>query len=229
MILKKISIVEDEPLVREELALLLTNNGYEAIPVTSFEDVTAEILETSPDLVLLDINLPNKNGYQICRELKNRSAIPIVILTSKDQLADELNALELGADEFITKPYRSERLLLRVSNVLRRYEGRSNMIEGPNFLMDRNTFTLYIDGDSVILPKNQGKILETLLVGRGEIVTKEKLCEALWGTSEFIDENALQVNLTRLKKTMSTLGMSCKIDVVRGQGYRFEDASEAGK
>lgn len=229
MILKKISIVEDEPLVREELALLLTNNGYEAIQVTSFEDVTAEILETSPDLVLLDINLPNKNGYQICRELKNRSAIPIVILTSKDQLADELNALELGADEFITKPYRSERLLLRVSNVLRRYEGRSNMIEGPNFLMDRNTFTLYIDGDSVILPKNQGKILETLLVGRGEIVTKEKLCEALWGTSEFIDENALQVNLTRLKKTMSTLGMSCKIDVVRGQGYRFEDASEAGK
>ena len=77
MILKKISIVEDEPLVREELALLLTNNGYEAIQVTSFEDVTAEILETSPDLVLLDINLPNKNGYQICRELKNRSAIPI--------------------------------------------------------------------------------------------------------------------------------------------------------
>ena len=229
MILKKISIVEDDPLVREELALLLTNNGYEAIQITSFEDVTAEILETSPDLVLLDINLPNKNGYQICRELKNRSAIPIVILTSKDQLADELNALELGADEFITKPYRSERLLLRVSNVLRRYEGRSNMIEGPNFLMDRNTFTLYIDGDSVILPKNQGKILETLLVGRGEIVTKEKLCEALWGTSEFIDENALQVNLTRLKKTMSTLGMSCKIDVVRGQGYRFEDASEAGK
>ena len=227
--MKKISIVEDEPLVREELALLLTNNGYEAIQVTSFEDVTAEILETSPDLVLLDINLPNKNGYQICRELKNRSAIPIVILTSKDQLADELNALELGADEFITKPYRSERLLLRVSNVLRRYEGRSNMIEGPNFLMDRNTFTLYIDGDSVILPKNQGKILETLLVGRGEIVTKEKLCEALWGTSEFIDENALQVNLTRLKKTMATLGMSCKIDVVRGQGYRFEDASEAGK
>ena len=227
--MKKISIVEDDPLVREELALLLTNNGYEAIQITSFEDVTAEILETSPDLVLLDINLPNKNGYQICRELKNRSAIPIVILTSKDQLADELNALELGADEFITKPYRSERLLLRVSNVLRRYEGRSNMIEGPNFLMDRNTFILYIDGDSVILPKNQGKILETLLVGRGEIVTKEKLCEALWGTSEFIDENALQVNLTRLKKTMSTLGMSCKIDVVRGQGYRFEDASEAGK
>ena len=75
--MKKISIVEDEPLVREELALLLTNNGYEAIQVTSFEDVTAEILETSPDLVLLDINLPNKNGYQICRELKNRSAIPI--------------------------------------------------------------------------------------------------------------------------------------------------------
>ena len=229
MILKKISIVEDEPLVREELALLLKNNGYDAIEVTSFEDVMAEILETSPDLVLLDINLPNKNGYQICRELKNRSAIPIVILTSKDQLADELNALELGADEFITKPYRSERLLLRVANVLRRYEGRSNMIEGPNFLMDRNTFTLYIDGDSVILPKNQGKILETLLVGRGEIVTKEKLCEALWGTSEFIDENALQVNLTRLKKTMATLGMSCKIDVVRGQGYRFEDASEADR
>ena len=219
--MKKISIVEDEPLVREELALLLENNGYAVYQVSSFEDVTGEILHDSPDLVLLDINLPDKSGYQICRELKNKSSIPVVILTSRDQLADELNALEIGADEFMTKPYRSEKLLLRISNVLRRYEGRSNMIEGPNFLMDRQTYTLFIDGNSVILPKNQGKILETLLQGRGGPVSKEDLCAAVWGTSEFIDENALQVNLTRLKKTVSTLGLDCRIEPVRGKGYQI--------
>ena len=219
--LKKISVVEDEPLVREELALLLENNGYMVCQVSSFDDVTGEILKDSPDLVLLDINLPGKSGYQICRELKNKSSIPVVILTSKDQLADELNALEIGADEFMTKPYRSERLLLRISNVLRRYEGRSNMIEGPNFLMDRQTYTLFIDGNSVILPKNQGKVLETLLQGRGGPVSKEELCAAVWGTSEFIDENALQVNLTRLKKTVISLGLDCKIEPVRGKGYQI--------
>ena len=150
----------------------------------------------------------------------------MVMLTSRDQLPDELHALELGADEYITKPYRKERLLARVANVLRRYEGRQNMLEGPGFFLDRGTYTLFIDGTSVLLPKNQGKILETLMLDLGSVVSKETLCEAVWGTSEFIDENALQVNLTRLKKTMSGLPMKLQITAERGVGYKLESLSE---
>lgn len=137
-------------------------------------------------------------------------------------MRDELQALALGADEYLTKPCRKERLLARVANVLKRYEGRSNLLEGEEFLLDRQTYTLYIHNTSVVLPKNQGKLLETFLSHLSRTVTKEDLCMALWGTTEFIDENALQVNLTRLKKTMTGLGMKQKILPVRGVGYRLE-------
>ncbi|MCR5618204.1 MAG: response regulator transcription factor [Clostridiales bacterium] len=224
--MKRICVVEDEELVREELSSMLEKSGYIVSTVDSFDDVTSDILKSSPDLVLLDINLPNMSGFQICRELKNKSSVPVVILTSRDDLRDELNALELGADEFMTKPYRKERLLLRISNVLKRYEGRSNLIEGPGFLLDKLTYTLYIDGTSVILPKNQGKIIEVLLRKRGEEVSRQEISEEVWGTSEFIDENALQVNLTRLKKTMASLNMNCTVVAVRGKGYKIVELEE---
>ncbi|HAU51561.1 MAG TPA: DNA-binding response regulator, partial [Clostridiales bacterium] len=135
--MKHIAVVEDEKMVAMELASMLEKEGYQVTRVKDFSRVTEEVLALAPDLLLLDINLPEKSGFQICREVKNRSAIPVVVLTSRDQLPDELHALELGADEFITKPYRKERLLARIANVLRRYEGRSNMLEGPGFLLDR--------------------------------------------------------------------------------------------
>lgn len=224
--MKHIAIVEDEVMVAEELASMLKKEGYLTTRIEDFSEVSEEVLALRPDLLLLDINLPEKSGFQICREIKNRSSIPVVVLTSRDQLPDELHALKLGADEFITKPYRKERLLARIGNVLRRYEGRSNMLEGPGFLLDRGTFTLFIDGTSVLLPKNQGRILETLLLDFGNVVPKDALCEAIWGTSEFIDENALQVNLTRLKKTMAGLPMKVRLETERGVGYRLTAQEE---
>ena len=144
-------------------------------------------------------------------------------------MKDELFALELGADEYLTKPCRKERLLARISNVLKRYEGRSNLLEGDGFLLDRQTYTLYINGRSVVLPKNQGKILETLLIQDGRMATKQELCRALWGTEEYIDENALQVNLTRLKKPIAGLDMNLQIETVRGVGHRLvRKGKEAG-
>lgn len=219
--MKHIALVEDEDMMREELEVILQKAGYRTSGITDFENAAAVILAASPDLVLLDLNLPGMGGFQICRELKQKSSIPVLVLTSRDQLQDELHALDLGADEFLTKPCRKERLLARVSNVLKRYEGRNNLLEGNGFLLDRQTYTLYIHNQSVILPQNQGKILEIFLEHGSDIVTKEELCIALWGTAEFIDENALQVNLTRLKKTMANLDMPQQILPVRGVGYRF--------
>ena len=213
--------------MREELADMLRRAGYAVTEVTDFADVTGQLLALAPDLVLLDLNLPEVSGFQICRDLKRRSALPVLVLTSRDQLRDEVHALELGADEYLTKPYRKERLLARIGNVLKRYEGRPNLLEGADFLLDRQTYTLYIHNQSVVLPPNQGKLLETLLAHGGQTATKDDLSRALWGTTEFIDENALQVNLTRLKKTMASLGMCQQLVSVRGVGYRLEVPHEA--
>ena len=225
--MKKIAIVEDDTYMREELTYMLDKSGYEVLEIETFEDTVEQLGIFSPDLAILDINLPGISGFQICREIKQRYSFPVLILTSREQLKDELYALELGADEYLTKPCRKERLLARISNVLKRYEGRTNLLEGDGFLLDRQTYTLYIHNSSVILPNNQGKLLETFLSHNNMTVTKEDLCTALWGTSEFIDENALQVNLTRLKKTMANLEMNQKIVPIRGVGYRLETEVQA--
>ena len=162
--MKRIAIVEDELFMREELSGILQKADYEVEEISEFGDAAKQLLKLSPDLVLLDLNLPVSSGFQICREIK-------------------------------------QRLLARVSNVLKRYEGRQNLLEGPECLLDRLTYTLYIHNSSVVLPRNQGKILEMFLLHGEEPVSKEELCMAIWGTTEFIDENALQVNLTRLKNS----------------------------
>lgn len=219
--MKKILIVEDEVFIREELEQMLRKDGYDTIAADSFEAITNQIFESAPDLLLLDLNLPGMSGFQICQEVKRKSTIPVLVLTSRDQMKDELKALELGADEYLKKPCRKERLLARIANVLKRYEGRANLLEGEGFLLDRQTYTLYRNNQSMVLPKNQGKLLEIFLQNKNELLTREKLCIALWGTSEFIDENALQVNLTRLRKTMLQLDMLQKIVAIPGKGYRI--------
>ena len=150
--MKKIVIVEDEPFMREELEQIFQKAGYSVMSVTDFSHAPQEIMQAVPNLVLLDLNLPGISGFQICRELKQKSTFPVLVLTSRDQMKDELQALDLGADEYLTKPCRKERLLARVSNLLRRYEGRANLLEGPGFLLDEQTYTLYIYDKSVILP-----------------------------------------------------------------------------
>lgn len=228
-------IVEDERALCDTVARSLRRSAY-SVDCCYDGEKALELLETERyDLVLLDLNLPEVSGlnlpevsgFQICRDLKRRSALPVLVLTSRDQLRDEVHALELGADEYLTKPYRKERLLARIGNVLKRYEGRPNLLEGADFLLDRQTYTLYIHNQSVVLPPNQGKLLEALLAHGGQTVTKDDLSRALWGTTEFIDENALQVNLTRLKKTMASLGMCQQLVSVRSVGYRLEVAHEA--
>ena len=224
--MKQIAVVEDEEMMREELAGILKKAGYQVFEITKFTDVAKQLLELSADLILLDLNLPGVSGFGICREIKQKSSVPVLVLTSRDQLKDELQALNLGADEYLTKPCGKERLLARISNVLKRFEGRSNLLEGGGFLLDRQTYTLYIHNRSVVLPKNQGKLLEVFLTEGKEAVSKDALCMALWGTTEFIDENALWVNLTRLKKTMAELDMDWQIAAVRGVGYRLVKKEE---
>lgn len=220
--MKHILVIEDEPLIRDEIVILLEKAGYQVGKITDFKETTKQVQRYETDLIILDLNLPGETGFQICKNLKTKSSIPILVLTSREQLKDEIYALKIGADEYLTKPFRKERLLARIENLLKRYEGRKNLLEKDNFLLDRNTYTLYIDGNSILLPQNQGKLLEALLTTDDNVVTKEDLSMKLWNTTEFIDENALQVNITRLKKVMKEVGIAFQVKSVRGIGYKLE-------
>lgn len=219
--MNRIVIVEDELFMREELVSIFHKEGYYTYCITNFINTAEQILKESPDLVLLDLNLPGATGFEICKDIRSKSTIPILILTSKDQLRDELHALGLGADEYLTKPCNKDRLIARISNLLRRYEDRTNFLEIKGVKLDVQTYTIYVNDKSIVLTENQGKIMELLLLNQGNIVTKEMFFEKLWGTQEYVDENALQVNMTRLKKTINNLNMKYEIITIRGKGYNL--------
>ncbi|MBW4829539.1 MAG: response regulator transcription factor [Clostridiaceae bacterium] len=217
----KITIVEDDSLMREELMDILQKAGYEVMAIADFHDVVAQIATLAPDLVLLDVNLPEQSGFEICKSLKLKGIGPILILTSRDKLQDELHGLHLGADDYLTKPCNRDRLLARIQNLLRRFEGQPSLIDGGSFSLDPNTFTLYKGSQSLLLSANEGRILLALVQHRPEIVSKSTLSKILWGTDQYIDENALQVNLTRLRKTLRQLNLEDQIETIRGKGYRL--------
>lgn len=220
--MSRIVIVEDESFMREELANLLQKAGYETCCLDEFSDTAKQVMEREPDLVLLDINLPGQTGFEICKFIRQKSLVPILVLTSRDAMRDELHALGLGADEYLSKPCHKERLLARIANLLRRSKVQEHFLEVPGIRLDPNTFTLYTEKTSVVLPENQGKIMEQLMTHYGHIVSREELCQAIWGTVEYVDENALQVNMTRLKKNLGRLELNHRIVTVRGEGYYLE-------
>ncbi|GAA0420665.1 MAG: response regulator transcription factor [Bacillota bacterium] len=217
----RITIVEDDLLMREELMDILQKEGYEAVAMEDFQDIALQIATLVPDLVLLDINLPEQSGFEICKSLKSKGIGPILILTSRDKLQDELHGFHLGADDYLIKPCNRNRLLARIQNLLRRFKEQPKLVDGGSFSLDPNTFTLYKGSRSLLLSANEGRILLALVEHRPEIVSKSTLSELLWGTEQYIDENALQVNLTRLRKTLRQIDLENHIETIRGQGYRL--------
>ncbi|GIN94751.1 DNA-binding response regulator [Siminovitchia terrae] len=217
----RITIVEDDSMMREELMDILQKEGFEVRAIADFHDIVVQIATSAPDLVLLDINLPEQSGFEICKSLKLKGMGPILILTSRDKLQDELHGLHLGADDYLTKPCNRDRLLARIQNLLRRFEGQLGLIDGGSFSLDPNTFTLYKGSQSLSLSANEGKILLALVQNKPEVVSKSTLSDLLWGTDQYIDENALQVNLTRLRKTLRQLNLESQIETIRGKGYRL--------
>ena len=220
--MRRITEVEDDNFMREELQYRLEKAGYEVDVVTDFSKTVEVIRNQAPDLVLLDLNLPGKNGYAVCKELKTKSSISVLVLTSRVQLKDELQALEIGADEFLTKPCHGDRLLARIRNLEKRIDRQQNRLEGGGLSLDRQTDTLYVGEEVVRLTEQEATILEQLLLHPGSLVSKQQLFQALWGTEEYIDENALQVAMTRLRKTLTKLSVESRIVTVRGQGYQIE-------
>jgi DNA-binding response OmpR family regulator len=217
----KIVIIEDDKFLREELQSVLQKAGYAVSALSTFTHVSEDIAALQPALILLDLNLPGNSGFALCQSLKKQGIGPILVLTSRNQLQDELRALDLGADDYLTKPCHPSRLLARVENLLNLYKHMRSLLDAGAFQLDLNTFEVISDQGTLLLPENEGKILREIVSQSPEVVSKDALLQSLWGTSEYVDENILQVNMTRLRKDLAKLGLADHVETVRGQGYRL--------
>ena len=219
--MKKILIIVDDATLREELRLLLENGGYAPCVTTDFENAADEAAQLRPDLVLLDILLPDANGQSILREIRSGSDIPVIMLTSRSTDADEIISRSSGADDYVTKPYNPALLLLRIETVLRRTGGRGSEEEltyrGMRLNLLRSSVTY--KGAETVLSRNEMNILHCLLKKRGTIVSRDELMDYLWDRSDFVDDNTLTVNINRLRKRLEGLGFPDVIETRRKQGY----------
>lgn len=215
----KILIIEDDLELRDELKILLDNNGYQGIFLIDFKNALSEILEIEPDLILLDIKIPYLNGQQLLKKLREVSSIPVIMVTSKDSEIDEILSLSYGADDYITKPYNPTILLLHIEAIFKRLK----KVEPKLYYQDINVnllkSTLEKDDEELLLSKNEMGIFYFLLMNQGKIVTRDDIMNYLWGTDKFIDDNTLTVNMTRLKKKIERIGLIDVIETRRDQGY----------
>lgn len=216
-------IVDDAETIRKELASFLASCGYKVSVLENFSHVVQDILQEKPDLVLLDINLPYADGYHICRELRKKSDIPILVVTSRNSEVDELMSMNLGADDFIAKPYNLHILEARISAILRRSQNAQtkDVIEYKGLSLDLLSGTVSYQGESVLLTKNELKMLAFLIQHQGNIVSRDDLMEYMWSSEAFIDDNNLSVNMTRLRKKLEQLGFPETIETRRGLGYQL--------
>lgn len=215
-------VIEDNESIKKEIIEILVRYGYEAYSSTDFQNVVQEVLTSEPDLVLLDINLPYFDGYYVCREIRKQKNIPIIIVTSRDSDMDEIMSMNLGADDFITKPYNTQILLARIAAVLRRTSGNDKLQE----ILEHRGLKLNITNGSIRynekqrdLTKNELKILLCLLKNKGCIVSREDLMDYLWNSDIYVDDNTLSVNITRIRKKLQEIGMKDGIETKRGLGY----------
>lgn len=218
----KIMIIEDEPAIREELALLLKNEGYQPVPISVFENIPIQVSEISPDLILLDLGLPGRDGLSLCAELRRNLETPIIFVTSHNSSWEELHALSLGGDDYITKPYHVPVLLARIKSVLRRSVPKSEALPCVNGLtLNPVKGCASANGQTIELTRNELQILACLMARAGEIVSRSDLTEALWNSQIYIDDNTLSVNMTRLRARLESIGLPDFIKTRRGMGYQL--------
>ncbi len=219
--MNKVFIIEDDVKINEQLGSFLKRYGYEVATSFDFENIVDIALEEKPKIILLDINLPVFDGYYICKEIRKQSNVPIIVVTSRDTEMDELISMNLGADDFITKPYNTAILLARIESIIRRVYGNNSMeiYEYNGLRYNLSTSEMEYEGNKSDLTKNESRILYTLIKNKGKIVSRSELMKYLWQNDEFVDDNTLTVNINRLRKKMEEIGANNMLTTKRGQGY----------
>jgi two-component system response regulator RegX3 len=224
----RILIVEDEPSLSEPLAFLLKREGYDTEVAEDGRSALAAFDRAGADLVLLDLMLPGLSGTEVCRELRSHSSVPIIMLTAKDSEVDIVVGLELGADDYVTKPYSSRELLARIRAVLRRRtevdEGDDHgVVEVGTVRMDTERHSVAVRGDEVAMPLKEFELLELLMRNAGRVLTRGQLIDRVWGSDYFGDTKTLDVHIKRIRSKIEDEPSDPKLLLtVRGLGYRFE-------
>ena len=223
----RILIVEDEPSLSEPLAYLLGREGYETTIVADGISAVAEFERNGSDLVLLDLMLPGMAGTEVCKEIRTRSAVPIIMRTAKDSEVDIVVGLELGADDYVTKPYSTRELLARIRAVLRRKtepETENDLVlEAGTVRMDVERHAVTVDGKETAMPLKEFELLELLLRNTGRVLTRGQLIDRVWGSDYFGDTKTLDVHIKRIRSKIEKVPSEPTMLVtVRGLGYRFE-------
>jgi len=210
-------------MLRNALIETFSQRGYEVIAPDTFVAVEKQISEYRPDLLILDIGLPGTSGFDLCRRIRPTSTFPILILTARDTLNDELRALELGAEDYLSKPCPPERLIARADRLMRTYENARHVIRAGTLQLDLDSYKLSYKDKNQVLSDTEGRILRELIEAYPNTVSKTEIMRSLWGGSDYVDENVLQVNMTRLRKALSAIGLEDRIETVRGVGYRLPE------
>lgn len=217
--MKKILIIEDDKEIAVQLEEILNTSGYNAIILKDFKNSKEEIIKINPDLILLDINIPYMNGEQLLKEIRKQSTVPIIMVTSKNSETDEVLSMSYGADDYITKPYNPTILLLRIENIFKRMNSNNSKFTYKDIEVNISKGVLRQKEQEIILTKNEMIIFEFLLINKDKIVTRDELMTALWDNNEFINDNALTVNISRLRSKLSSLGYYNAIETRKKQGY----------
>ena len=216
-----IYLIEDDPSIRKELARLLDLEGFSTLSCEDFAGAARSALAAQPDCILLDLSLPQADGHQICREVRTASQVPIIVLTSSADEFDEVMALGLGANDYVTKPYRPATLIARIKAQLRSSQtALPRALEYRGLVLDESTGTASYLGKHVQLTRNEQGILGQLMRHAGKTLSRQQLMVALWESDSFIDDNTLSVNVNRLRKELKDLGLPHDlISTKRGIGY----------
>lgn len=223
----KILLVEDDEIIRQQVKKMLEQWGFEVVAVEDFMDVLGLFVKTEPHLVLMDIGLPLFNGYHWCQEIRKISKVPIMFLSSRDQAMDIVMAINMGADDFVTKPFDNNVLLAKVQGLLRRsYEFGTDqsLLEHRGAILNLKSMDLVYEGELLSLTKNEFQILRVLFEHSGEIVARDDLMRELWNSDFFIDDNTLSVNVARLRKKLEEVGLVNFIETKKGIGYGLTNA-----
>lgn len=221
----RILIVEDDPGIARGLGQLIAAWGMEAVTVRDFQNVSGEFAACNPHLVLMDIGLPFMNGYHWCSEIRRVSQVPIIFLSSASDNMNIIMAMNMGADDFIPKPFDGNVLIAKIQALLRRaysFGESSPVLEHRGAMLNTGDNSLTYQGKQISLSKNEYRILLELMKSSGKVVSQEKLMEALWQTDSFVDENALTVNVGRLRKKLEAAGLTDFIETKFGVGYRID-------
>lgn len=217
--MKKIMIIEDDTIISKELYELLVNAGYEALILKDFSNAKEEILKSNIDLILLDINMPYQNGEQLLKEIRKESNIPVIMVTSRANETDEILSISYGADDYITKPYSPTILLLRIQNIFKRLDNSTEVLKYKDLEVSPSRGILSKENQILELTKNEMLIFQHLLNNQNRIVSRDELMTILWNNEEYINDNALTVNISRLRSKLEDFGYPNAIETRKGQGY----------